>query len=52
VADQSTIEWTDATWNAVSGCAEMTPDPNRGLGVLHVSRTPSAESTFARFRRY
>src|SRR5690606_37835970 len=25
VADNSTIEWTDATWNPVTGCTKVSP---------------------------
>jgi protein gp37 len=25
MADQSTIEWTDATWNPVTGCTKISP---------------------------
>src|SRR5437879_1477069 len=25
VADRSTIEWTDATWNPVTGCTQVSP---------------------------
>ncbi len=25
MADRSTIEWTDATWNPVTGCAKVSP---------------------------
>jgi protein gp37 len=25
MADKSTIEWTDATWNPVTGCTKISP---------------------------
>jgi phage protein Gp37/Gp68 len=34
MGDQSAIEWTDATWNPVTGCTKISPGckrPRRGL---------------------
>jgi protein gp37 len=47
MADQSAIEWTDATWNPVTGCSKVSPGcahcyaetfANRGLGRFRGSR--------------
>ena len=43
MADKSAIEWTDATWNPVTGCTKIT----RGCDFCYAERvSPSAGEAY------
>lgn len=45
MSDQSTIEWTDATWNVVTGCTKVSP----GCAHCYIARTPPFRTAGRRF---
>jgi len=45
VADSSSIEWTDATWNPVTGCTRVSP----GCAHCYIERTPPFRIAGRRF---
>src|SRR5215211_2044247 len=38
MADRSTIEWTDATWNPVTGCTQISPGCDRCYALRFAER--------------
>ena len=57
MADQSAIEWTEATWNPVTGCDKVSPGcahcyAERMAKRLHAMGTPNyANGSRSRFSR-
>lgn len=47
MSDRSAIEWTDATWNPLSGCTKISP----GCGNCYIVRTPPFRIQGRRFSR-
>lgn len=47
MSDKSAIEWTDATWNPVTGCTKVSP----GCASCYIERTPAFRMTGQRFER-
>ncbi len=47
MSDKSAIEWTDATWNPVTGCTKVSP----GCANCYIERTPAFRMTGQRFER-
>lgn len=47
MSDKSAIEWTDATWNPVTGCTKISP----GCANCYIERTPAFRMTGQRFER-
>jgi len=47
VSEQSAIEWTDATWNPVTGCTKVSP----GCAHCYIERTPPFRMAGRRFVR-
>ena len=47
MADGSAIEWTDATWNPVTGCTKVSP----GCAHCYIERTPAMRVAGRRFER-
>ena len=45
MSDKSAIEWTDATWNPVTGCTKVSP----GCANCYIERTPAFRMTGQRF---
>src|SRR3972149_735218 len=45
VSEQSAIEWTDATWNPVTGCTKVSP----GCANCYIERTPPFRMAGRRF---
>jgi protein gp37 len=45
VSDHSAIEWTDATWNPVTGCTKVSP----GCAHCYIERTPPFRISGRRF---
>lgn len=46
MSDQTTIEWTDATWNPVSGCTKVSD----GCTHCYIARTPPFRMAHRRFQ--
>ena len=47
MSEQSAIEWTDATWNPVTGCTKVSP----GCAHCYIERTPPFRMAGRRFVR-
>jgi len=47
VSDNSAIEWTDSTWNVVTGCTRVSP----GCANCYIERTPPFRISGRRFER-
>ena len=47
MSEQSAIEWTDATWNPVTGCTKVSP----GCANCYIERTPPFRMAGRRFVR-
>jgi len=47
MADESAIEWTDATWNPVTGCTKISP----GCANCYIDRTPPLRMAGRKFVR-
>ena len=47
MSDVSAIEWTDATWNAVTGCTRISP----GCANCYIERTVPFRTRRRRFER-
>jgi len=47
MGDRSAIEWTDATWNPVTGCSKVSP----GCAHCYIERTPPFRIAGRRFER-
>jgi protein gp37 len=47
MSDHSSIEWTDATWNPVTGCTKVSP----GCAHCYIERTPAFRIAGRRFVR-
>src|SRR5215510_15930825 len=47
MSDHSLIEWTDATWNPVTGCTKVSP----GCAHCYIERTPAFRIAGRRFVR-
>jgi protein gp37 len=47
VSSNSAIEWTDATWNPVTGCTKVSP----GCAHCYIERTPSFRIARRRFEK-
>lgn len=47
MADQTAIQWTDATWNPVTGCTRVSP----GCANCYIERTPPFRMAGRRFAR-
>jgi protein gp37 len=47
MSDKSAIEWTDATWNPVTGCTKVSP----GCAHCYIERTPPFRMAGRKFER-
>ena len=47
MSDRSTIQWTDATWNPITGCTKVSP----GCAHCYIERTPAFRMNGRRFLR-
>jgi len=47
LADKSAIQWTEATWNPVTGCTKVSP----GCANCYIERTPAFRMAHRRFER-
>jgi hypothetical protein len=45
VSERTAIEWTDATWNPVTGCTKVSP----GCAYCYIERTPPMRMAGRRF---